>query len=41
MLIIYGAIGTIRLSRRAAAFRRQALAEHQASGSASTHQADA
>ena len=34
--LIYGAFGTIRLARRAAALRRQSLEEHQAAGAGST-----
>jgi putative tricarboxylic transport membrane protein len=36
-LLIYGSIGTIRLARRNAAYRRQALAAHRAAGSADQH----
>jgi TctA family transporter len=37
-LLFYGTLSTIRLSRVSKAFRRQALAEHFASGSTSADQ---
>ena len=40
MLLIYGTYGTIKLARRTAEYRRQALADHFGSESGSANQAE-
>jgi TctA family transporter len=40
VLLIYGTYGTVKLAQRAAAYRRQALAAHLASESASANQTE-